>query len=76
MVKKTMVVRKLAQNHHIRPGSTAKEISHPMVRRYFEDFAVGDTIDLGRHHVSAEAIVDFASQFDPAPFHLDAKAAL
>lgn len=44
--------------------------------RYFEDFQVGDTIDLGTTpQVTAEEIVAFARQFDPQPFHLDAEAA-
>jgi acyl dehydratase len=40
----------------------------------YEDFEVGQTIDLGSRVVSAEEIVEFASEFDPQPFHLDAQA--
>jgi acyl dehydratase len=45
------------------------------VTRYFEDFAVGDVIDLGQRTLSKESIVAFAREFDPQPFHLDEEAA-
>ena len=37
---------------------------------HYEDFAIGETRDLGRYHVTAEEIVRFAREFDPQPFHL------
>lgn len=40
----------------------------------FEDFKVGAVFDLGGKTVSAEEIVDFASQFDAQPMHLDEEA--
>jgi len=40
----------------------------------YEDFAVGLTIDLGRKHVTADEIIDFASEFDAQPMHLDEAA--
>ena len=44
--------------------------------RYFEDFHVGDIIDLGATPVvAADEIIAFARQFDPQPFHLDAERA-
>ncbi len=46
-----------------------------MPTRYFEDFQVGDVIDLGSTSASAEEIVAFARQFDPQPFHIDAEQA-
>jgi acyl dehydratase len=45
-----------------------------MAYRYFEDFVEAETIELGHHTVSAEEIIDFASKFDPAPFHLSEAA--
>lgn len=42
---------------------------------YFEDFSVGQVLDLGSCAVSEEEIVAFARQFDPQPFHVDAEAA-
>jgi len=44
-------------------------------RRHFEDLAVGEVIDLGHTKVSKAMIIDFATQFDPFPFHLDETAA-
>lgn len=44
-------------------------------QRYFEDFFVGQEIDLGARLVSEEEIVAFARQFDPQPFHVDLEAA-
>jgi acyl dehydratase len=43
--------------------------------RYFEDFRVGDTFDLGSRAVTQAEIIDFASQFDPQPFHTDQQRA-
>ena len=40
----------------------------------FEDATPGRVFDLGSKTVSAEEIVEFAAEFDPQPFHLDAEA--
>jgi acyl dehydratase len=40
----------------------------------YEDFVEGMTIDLGTKTVSADEIVEFASEFDPQPMHLDEEA--
>src|SRR5690349_469790 len=40
----------------------------------FEDFAEGSSIELGTKVVTAEEIIEFASQFDPQPMHLDETA--
>jgi acyl dehydratase len=42
---------------------------------FFEDFPVGQILDYGSYHVTAEEIVRFAREFDPQPFHVDEKAA-
>ena len=42
---------------------------------YWEDFTVGESVEMGSHHFSAQEIVDFARQFDPQPFHVDPEAA-
>jgi acyl dehydratase len=44
-------------------------------RRYFEDFAAGDVIELGRHTITKDEIIAFARQFDPQVFHVDEEAA-
>jgi acyl dehydratase len=42
---------------------------------HYEDFAPGETRELGSYHVTAEEIVAFAREFDPQPFHIDDAAA-
>lgn len=44
-------------------------------RRYFEDLAEGETFALGPMKVTKADIIEFATEFDPFPFHLDEKAA-
>jgi acyl dehydratase len=44
------------------------------IKYYWEDLAPGSVRDLGTVTVSAEEIKDFASKFDPQPFHLDEAA--
>ena len=44
-------------------------------RLYWEDFAVGTVREFGRCEVTREAVLEFASRFDPQPFHLDDEAA-
>src|SRR5262249_47192372 len=39
------------------------------------DLHVGQRFASGRHPIEAEQIKNFAMQFDPQPFHLDAEAA-
>ena len=43
--------------------------------RYFEDFIVGEEVSFGRYEVTAEEIIEFASRYDPQPFHTDPEAA-
>ncbi len=42
---------------------------------YFEDFKVGDSVEIGSRTVTEEEIIAFATQFDPQPFHVDPEAA-
>lgn len=42
---------------------------------HFEDFFAGQEIDLGTRAVTEEEIVEFATRFDPQPFHVDREAA-
>jgi len=46
-----------------------------MTYRYFEDFPPGLTLDTKGPTVTREEIIDFATRFDPQPFHLDEAAA-
>lgn len=43
--------------------------------RFYEDLAVGETEPLGSYRVSKAEILEFASRYDPQPFHLDEEAA-
>lgn len=43
--------------------------------RYWEDFAVGETTELGTVAVTRDEIVEFAQRYDPQPFHVDEAAA-
>lgn len=45
-----------------------------MTQKYFEDFEVGDSQEFGEYHVTEEEIVEFASRYDPQPFHLSDEA--
>ncbi len=42
---------------------------------FFEDFEVGDVIELATVSVDETAIVEFARKYDPQPMHLDPAAA-
>jgi acyl dehydratase len=44
-------------------------------RLFWEDFPAGQHLEFGAMPVSREAVLDFARQFDPQPFHLDDAAA-
>ncbi len=42
---------------------------------YFEDLEIGKKQSFGRYEVTREEVIDFASKYDPQPFHLDDEAA-
>lgn len=42
---------------------------------YLDDFQVGQRFTTASHQLTAEAIIKFASEFDPQPFHTDPEAA-
>jgi len=44
-------------------------------RYYWEDFPAGQVREFGATEVTRAAIVEFARQFDPQPFHVDDEAA-
>ena len=46
-----------------------------MIERYFENLHVGYRFESETFEVTEKAIVDFANDFDPQPFHLDLDAA-
>lgn len=44
-------------------------------KKWFDDFAVGDTWEFGDHLVTRDEILAFGNQYDPEPFHRDEAAA-
>ncbi|MBK5912683.1 dehydratase [Rhodothalassium salexigens] len=44
-------------------------------RLFWDDIPVGHADRFGQYAVTAEEVVEFASKYDPQPFHLDADAA-
>lgn len=46
-----------------------------MAMEYYEDMVVGVRQSFGRYEVTREEVVNFASRYDPQPFHLDDEAA-
>ena len=42
---------------------------------YFEDFAAGQVYELGSRMLDRDAIIDFATEFDPQLIHVDEEAA-
>ncbi|QBF30761.1 MaoC family dehydratase [Thalassococcus sp. S3] len=46
-----------------------------MEKIYFEDLPVGAVLETGARTLTREAIVGFAREWDPQPFHLDDAAA-
>ena len=43
--------------------------------RFFEDYHEGRTERFGAYRVTREEVIEFASKYDPQPFHLDDAAA-
>ena len=42
---------------------------------YFEDLEVGSTQGYGQYEVTRDEVIEFATKYDPQPFHLDDEAA-
>ena len=43
--------------------------------QFYEDLAIGQKQAFGRYEVTREEVIEFASKYDPQPFHLDDDAA-
>ncbi|WP_133491129.1 MaoC family dehydratase [Alcanivorax sp. 24] len=54
---------------------TITNFSKPQDDRYFEDYLVGTTYDLGSIDVEEEEVLSFARRFDPQKMHTDPEAA-
>jgi acyl dehydratase len=46
-----------------------------MSMQYWEDIEVGARSSFGRYEVTREEVIEFASKYDPQPFHLSDEAA-
>jgi acyl dehydratase len=57
----------------IEPTAHAAKTGAPLL--YLEDLAIGDTFESREEKLDTDAIIDFATQFDPQPFHTDPEAA-
>lgn len=54
--------------------NTVHDVAHgPVVERYLEDYAEGETQRAGPITVLAEEIISFAERYDPLPMHLTMK---
>ena len=42
---------------------------------YFEDLVVGSEREFGKYEVTREEVIEFATKYDPQPFHLSDEAA-
>src|SRR5258705_11175023 len=47
----------------------------PVDDRFFEDYVAGDVHEFGSIAVTGDEIVEFATRYDPQPFHKDRDAA-
>ena len=74
-VKRTPPARYARGMTDAAPAADAASAHAPSARLHWEDFPVGQVAEFGRVEVRREAVIDFASQFDPQPFHLDDEAA-
>jgi acyl dehydratase len=43
--------------------------------RYLEDYREGEQFEFGEHLVTEQDIIEFATRYDPQPFHIDKEAA-
>ncbi|MDP6902122.1 MAG: MaoC/PaaZ C-terminal domain-containing protein, partial [Acidimicrobiales bacterium] len=48
----------------------------PCKERWYDDFSIGESFVLGSIEMVETEMINFATQFDPQPFHIDPKAAV
>jgi acyl dehydratase len=46
-----------------------------MDTQYFEDFEVGRKVEAGEYAVTPDEVIQYATKWDPQPFHIDENAA-
>ena len=47
----------------------------PINDRYFDDFEVGERFEFGSVVIDYDEVIEFATKYDPQPFHIDPEAA-
>lgn len=57
------------------PAVLSKTGALSMSERYFDNLRPGERLQSGQYIVTEEEIINFAREFDPQPFHLDAAVA-
>jgi acyl dehydratase len=57
------------------PPVLSKTGAPSMSERYFDNLRPGERLQSGQYIVTEEEIINFAREFDPQPFHLDATVA-
>jgi acyl dehydratase len=60
---------------HVKKSQKIPKEEVNMERRYFDDLSDGEVLDCQPVLMTREAIIDFAKNFDPQPFHIDENAA-
>lgn len=60
---------------NFRASRFSKTGASPMTERYFDDLRCGERFQSAKYIVTEEEIINFAREFDPQPFHLDAAVA-
>ena len=51
------------------------QFTRPVEDRYFEDYVAGSVHEFGRIAVDEREVIEFATRYDPQPFHTDPQAA-
>jgi acyl dehydratase len=64
-------------SHHDPNSPTLSGLISPVppLERYFEDYRAGEIFEFGERLITKEEIIQFATLYDPQPFHLDDEAA-
>ncbi len=57
------------------PSAVSPAATPRRLRYFWEDFPVGQVREFGAYLATREAVIAFAREFDPQPFHLDDAAA-
>lgn len=70
-----MLLPTMSDPNPLAPPAAPPSTPQANPRYYWEDFHVGSSREFGAMTVTREAVLAFAREFDPQPFHLDDAAA-